>query len=227
LNILQKHVITRITFVQDRQKILHEMVHHLLKGLLIKMRTLKKLLARIAIAGITTLTSSMALATNIVNYTIAPQDFITITGEPSGGVFGVTSGTFTADFDSQQITAVAMSISITGDTTYVFHTPRAFGAYTDPHFPGITFYEADLRTNTPGILSAAIFYMDFLQNISTQLFPGHIDGVHTSFSTGHYVLVNTAGIVTNPSVPEPSTLLLMIVGAFAATRTQKYHRARY
>uniref|UniRef100_UPI0011774241 hypothetical protein n=1 Tax=Crenothrix polyspora TaxID=360316 RepID=UPI0011774241 len=159
MNVLQKYV-TRITFpALDGAS--------LVKRAIKKMRTLKKLLATIAIAGITTLTSSMALATNIVNYTIAPQNFITITGGLSAGVFGVTSGTFTADFDSQQITAVAMSINITGDTTYVFDTPHAFGAYTDPSFPGITFYEADLRTNTPGILSTAIFYMDFLQNVTT------------------------------------------------------------
>lgn len=149
---------------------------------------------------------STASATPI-NYTIAPQNLLTWSNQFAG----TTWGTFTADFSSQQITEIDFYVDIAGDKTYLFNTPKAFGAQYASIFPGLTYYEADLQTSTFGPWTST-FFMDFLQENTAQLFRGNpvSGGVYTSFGHSTFILEDAPPL--SSSVPESSVLGLMIVG---------------
>jgi hypothetical protein len=183
------------------------------------MNSLPSIAAKV-LAAIITLFANFSYA-NIVDYNIASQNLISHGLGPAGGILGTVQGTFTADFNNNTLTYVNMSITLVGDTTYWFTTPIAFGSYTNQAFPGLTYYEANLSTTTPGPLGNSIFYMDFLQENTHQLFAGHTQGVFTSFGTGGIVL--NAEPLTN-TVPTPSALALFSIAISATILRHRNNR---
>jgi len=186
------------------------------------MKKITRLIATTSLAITSAITSHTASANLIVDYNIAPQNLINYAIGPSGGAYGTVQGTFSADFTDHVLTAINMSINIFGDANYVFSTPIAFGSFTDPLFPGLTYYEANLSTSSIGALAGSVFYMDFVQDKPNQLFWGNTtevgSGVFTSFGSGSMIL--TPGW----TVPEPNKLLMTAMAFLLANSFRKYTR---